>query len=578
MTHRFLVFLFFSLILTTSQTHGQEVDVTPLKPLKPDPALNFLQGLKWAMEGPESPNFDQAVLALQDAANNRSRTAQLILGKMLIQSRDPEEFVRGLDWLKKASANGEAKADIALAYIFRRGGPGIQPDTAQTEFYLKSAANKGHPNAPYALARMIDLPNASKNQVSEALRWYGVSAERGNLSAQLRLGYLYQTGTHVSEDPEQAIKWYSMAAQTGNIEAIYNLAQVFDFSSSEYRDGPKAAQLYKQAADAGHQEAQLYYAQKILQGDAESGDLSTAIKILETAGNTGQPIALFQVGLIKMALAKTTEDAQKALNAIESAAQSNLEPAIIEMARICYFGVQPYLKPNKEKALSLYDQLAKSGHKEAQALLGYIHQFGEGTDVNLNQAANWYLKAANDGSTEAQYNLGMLYLLGNGVERDSNNALKWLTEAAHKGHPMAALNVGVVYKKLNDQTKAVEWFRKAAENGNDNAAYYLGIVFDESIRKDIATKESLKWFREAAKSGNARAQYSLAFRLMENPNPRENMVEAFQWLEVAVSGNYPQAQKAKDQLATLLTESERKRAQEVAGKIIEDIQLLSTRP
>lgn len=567
-----MVIMALAMALTLGSSRSQEVEITPLQPLKPDPGLTFLLGLKWAMEGPESPNFDKAIQALLPAAENKSRSAQLILGKMLTQKSSPEEFAQGMEWLKRAGLNGDTEAHLLLASIFKNGGPGVEPDRALTLEHLETAAKKGHVDAAYGIARILDQPSVNGEELTDAIKWYRFAAENGRVDAQMRLGFLYQTGLYVRLDPEKAIQYYTMATASGKWEAAFNLAQVYDYSTGEFRNTDKAIELYKEAADAGHADSKFFYAQKILQGEIEGAEFQSAIDYLKEAAESGNTDAHLQYGLILIAFADSQELAAKAYKSIKAAADAGNKSAVLELARISHFGLLPFLPPNPDLAVQIYTKLAAEGNKEARALLGYVFHHGEGVSIDIPRAANYYLMAAKDGSLEAQYNLGMLYLEGNGIQQSEEEAIRWLTKAADRGHPMAALNLGVLFKRINDPTRAVVWFRKAAENGIDNAAYYLGIIFDETVREQSARKESLKWFRNAARSGNVKAQYSLAYRLLEVPMPRENLVEAYQWFKVAENSNHPGAVDAIEQLEKKLQPDEIRRASDAAERIIQSIE------
>ena len=550
----------FLILLTPVVVNGQSINVTPLQPMKPDPGLTFIMGLNWAMEGPDSPNFNKAIQALQGAAENNSRAAQSILGRMLVHTQDPTKFRTGIAWLRRASSGGDVEASWLLSSVYRNGGPGLDPDRDACIQYLEKAADQKHPDAAYALARLLDTPSSSSSELVDCIKWYRLAAESGDVNAQMRLGYLFHSGLHVRKDLNEAIKYYSMAAENGHRDATYNLAQVYDFAPDNLRDVRKAAALYKSSADAGHSDSQLYFAQKILQGQADDNSFETAVTYLKRAADSGSARALFQYGVIRLEFAESSQDATSAINALEQASNANIKPALVELARLYYFGRVPWVKADPTKAATIYKSLARDGDKDAQALLGFIFQTGEGTSVDLPTAAAYYLEAANKGAKEAQYNLGMMYFNGSGIQQSRTEAIRWLSKAAENGHPLAALNLGVAYKKTNDQTRAVEWFRKAAENGLDNAAFYLGIVFDESVRQDSARRESLKWFRQAARSGNIKAQYSLAYRLMEVPTPRENLVEAYQWLLVAEANGHTGAPIGIRQLENQLLPDEIERA------------------
>ena len=55
------------------------------------------------------------------------------------------------------------------------------------------------------------------------MRWYRLSAEQGNPTAQNNLGFCYESGSGVDQSEEEAIKWYKLSAKQGNEGAIANL-------------------------------------------------------------------------------------------------------------------------------------------------------------------------------------------------------------------------------------------------------------------------------------------------------------------------------------------------------------------
>ena len=40
-----------------------------------------------------------------------------------------------------------------------------------------------------------------------AVRWFMLAAERGNVSAQVNLGFMYQYGKGVTKNEEEAVRW-----------------------------------------------------------------------------------------------------------------------------------------------------------------------------------------------------------------------------------------------------------------------------------------------------------------------------------------------------------------------------------
>ena len=99
---------------------------------------------------------------------------------------------------------------------------------------------------------------------------------------------------------------------------------------------------------------------------------------------------------------------------------------------------------NYAAELSQAESLAQHGHAVAQFNLGVMHDFGQGTPKDPEQAVKWYRLAAAQGHGGAQFNLGGLYFDGLGVPRDLVRATMWFTLSAAAGIPGAAKNRSAV--------------------------------------------------------------------------------------------------------------------------------------
>lgn len=89
-----------------------------------------------------------------------------------------------------------------------------------------------------------------------------------------------------------------------------------------------------------------------------------------------------------------------------------------------------YARKDFEEAGQLLMPLAAQGIADAQALLGFLYEYGKGVPQNFVLAGEWYGCAAEQGQATAQYFLGLLYDKGRGVPRDVVLSQKWLILAA----------------------------------------------------------------------------------------------------------------------------------------------------
>ena len=73
--------------------------------------------------------------------------------------------------------------------------------------------------------------------------------ERGTLSAEFNLGFLYQHGEGVDKDPKKAAEWYQQAAERGHPSAQYNLGGMYLRGDGVEKDLVMAYFWRKLAAD-----------------------------------------------------------------------------------------------------------------------------------------------------------------------------------------------------------------------------------------------------------------------------------------------------------------------------------------
>lgn len=91
---------------------------------------------------------------------------------------------------------------------------------------LKPLASKGDVDAQVFLGFMYDRGQGVQQSYKQALTWYLKAATQGDAQAQAKLGLMYGNGRGVPQDLVQAHKWYSLAALTGNEDARENRKMV----------------------------------------------------------------------------------------------------------------------------------------------------------------------------------------------------------------------------------------------------------------------------------------------------------------------------------------------------------------
>lgn len=130
-----------------------------------------------------------------------------------------------------------------------------------------------------------------------------------------------------------------------------------------------------------------------------------------------------------------------------------------------------------DEATRIWSQLAEQGQPRAQALMGWSHEVGQGSEQDISRAITLYRQAAQAGDAFGQYRLGEVYLRGAGVKRDLREAFHWMELAAKNGDVPAMLKVGVLHlmgvSGRVDLPRAKEWLYQAAKQGNQLALKVL---------------------------------------------------------------------------------------------------------
>jgi uncharacterized protein len=111
------------------------------------------------------------------------------------------------------------------------------------------------------------------------------------------------------------------------------------------------------------------------------------------------------------------------------------------------------------------------------------------------------MKKAKSDDARAQYKVGLAYAYGQGAEMNTEEAMYWYCQAAIQGNAIAQYNYGYAFHwgknaPLN-RKEAAKWFHLSANQGHVAPMYYLatyyqnGSVADGAVPKDLI--ESYKW-------------------------------------------------------------------------------------
>ena len=332
-----------------------------------------------------------------------------------------------------ASTTKQAKAEEIKA-----AEPQAQPSPATNGANTTTRLQDGldaHQKGDYPLALKLLIPLANK----------------GDATAQLRLGVMNEMGQGVPQNHKKAVMRYRQAAEQGNAEAQYHLGKKYDLGQGVPRNKKVAIAWYRKSADQGYAEAQA----KVKTGttaitglqtglDAyQRGDYPAALKALIPLANKGDATAQLHLGLMN------------------------------EMGQ----GVPQ----NHKKAAMRYHQAAAQGNAEAQYHLGEMYDLGQGVPQSKKIAVEWYGKSASQGYAGAQ------------------TKLKAEEEAQVKAEAEARLKAEARAKaKAEAETKAAEQARAAEQE------YWISVMAQAKRKAEAKAAEQAKAREEALAAEEAR--------------------------------------------------------------------------
>ena len=120
------------------------------------------------------------------------------------------------------------------------------------------------------------MPDDDSRHTAEFLRVKAL-AERGVVSAQHSLGFMYVNGQGVPRNDELGVAWYRMAASSGLEQAQYNLGVMYQKGQGVPQDPVQAVYWYRQAAEQGYAPAQYNLGWLYAKGQGVATDVQQAM-------------------------------------------------------------------------------------------------------------------------------------------------------------------------------------------------------------------------------------------------------------------------------------------------------------
>ncbi|MCM1133039.1 MAG: sel1 repeat family protein [Ruminococcus flavefaciens] len=133
--------------------------------------------------------------------------------------------------------------------------------------------------------------NGYKQNYKEAVKWYKLSAEKGNSEAQFSLGWCYHFGDGIVRDYKKAFEWYTKSAEQGDEAGKYGLASIYLLGSGATKNLKKAFDLYKESAENDYLAAEYKLAYMYENGIGTEKNLIEAVRWYLKASDDGYELA-----------------------------------------------------------------------------------------------------------------------------------------------------------------------------------------------------------------------------------------------------------------------------------------------
>ena len=486
---------------------------------------------------------DERAIAIEELtpyAEQNIAEAQMLLGGILMESKDHDSQMKGIELIKKAEKSGDKLAYYLRAFLFLFDEGAKQDFDEAEKRMLECYQEYGDEEVAAILAKLYSL-YPDKCDYKKAFEYATIAAENDDKDGYQTLGYLYLNGFGVKKDYNLALDNYKMAAALGD-ETSLNQIGIIYMGSDDFESNPE----------------QTFY-------------------WFKEAAKKGDDMGLYNLGYCYKNGIGVTEDNEKAAECFKKAAELGNADAMCELG-----GYYRFVLFDPSKAKMWYQKAADLGHVDAINELGDCYAVGFGVAEDAEKAVEYYQKAADLGHVDAMYNLGNCYANGNGVAEDAEKAVEYYKKAADLGKIDALLGVGVICENKGDFADAVTYYTQAAEKGVPYAYLNLGKCYLEGkgftqdlakaeelinkaeelgveaseIKEELLDRqegeqntyanallsegkndEALAIYKKLAENGNVIGQSNYGNCLLNGWGTQQNMSEGIMWLEKAANQN-----------------------------------------
>lgn len=189
---------------------------------------------------------------------------------------------------------------------------------------------------------------------AEAFTLMAGEAEKGNPTAMLTLGVMYERGIGTPRNFIKAFEWYTKAANANMPEGYYNVGVCYEIGIGTSGDPVRAFQNFEKSAELGLSQGLYKLATLYFTGFGTSRNESWGVELLSRAAAAGHMVAANQLGVI-------------------------------------YFEGRAGYAKDIEKSFAMFNHAAELGNAEAMKNLAVFYRDGLGRPADPAEELKWYI-------------------------------------------------------------------------------------------------------------------------------------------------------------------------------------------
>lgn len=504
---------------------------------------------------------EEAFYYLEMAADQQDIGAWYQLSKMHVDGNGNAKVYRKkfFGWLKSKADEGCSEAQV-LVGLFYESGHGVEKSLEFAYHYLELAAKTGSPQYMLEIATFL-LKNGVKEELAvNYLKTIVKSGSKNDLvvlsESQFELGSCFENGRGIKKSAQNALYYYRLAAENGNISAQERLGRAYIEGSFGVKVSIEMALKYFQSSiDQGSYIALELIGECYEKGNGVEQSFEKAIHYYKLASEKGSYIGLCRAGCCYDQIGGK-EAEEKAVECFKLSFENKTENlcSLWELAEHYRIGcgVEKSLETASEYYLQLVDILNKYNKKE----LSYIYYTAGKCLDELDsrkyneQILHLYKLAADNGFADAQYSLGRLYEFDmKKSDKAGEIALKYYLQASENGSCLAKYKLASLYEKgkivNQNYQKTANYYQILADEGYIHALFELSRLYEKGLGVTQSSEKMFMLRKKAADFGHAECQYLVGLHYLEGLGTEAYPAKAIDYFKLATGNGASGEEKIK---------------------------------